>query len=167
VAKAIGKTTEQTKAKAAGTAASRKSADIQAIEQSCSKLVNQFAVYNDLGRYEEVADLFTDDGRYARPTDPASFVEGKANLLAAFKARPHDKLVRHLVSNVLIEVTSATTAKGFSYVTQYSGNTSNPAATHGWQANPSQLVGEYVDDYELTPTGWKIRQRSGKLIFTT
>lgn len=148
-------------------ALANKTQDLQAIELSCTKLVNQFAVYNDLGRYEEVAELFTDDGRYARPTDPASFVEGKANLLAAFKARPHDKLVRHIVSNVLIEVTSATSAKGFSYVTQYSGNTSNPAATHGWQANASQLVGEYVDEYELTPAGWKIRQRSGKLIFTT
>ncbi len=143
------------------------SADLQAIEFACTKLVNQFAVYNDLGRFDEVADLFTDDGRYARPTDPANFVEGKANLLAAFRARPQDKLVRHLVSNVLIVVTSATSAKGFSYVTQYSGTTSQLAPTHGWQANASQLVGEYSDDFVLTLDGWKIRQRSGKLIFTT
>ncbi len=141
--------------------------ELQAIELACTKLVNQFAVYNDLGRHEELAELFTDDGRYARPTDPASFVEGRAKLLAAFKARPQDKLVRHLVTNILIEVISPTTAKGFSYVTQYSGSTTKPAVTHGWQANPSRLVGEYSDDFVLTPAGWKIKQRSGKLIFTT
>lgn len=141
--------------------------ELQAIELACTKLVNQFAVYNDLGRHDELVELFTEDGRYARPTAPANFVEGRANLLAAFKARPKDKLVRHLVTNILIEVTSPTTANGFSYVTQYSGSTDKPAASHGWQANPSQLVGEYTDDFVLTPAGWKIRQRSGKLIFTT
>lgn len=138
-----------------------------AIELACAKLVNQFAVYSDLGRYEELAALFTEDGRYARPTEPANFVEGRSNLLASLKARPKDRLTRHLVTNVLIEVTSPTTARGFSYVTQYAGTTDKPAATHGWRANPSQLVGEYADDYVLTPDGWKIRQRSGKLIFTT
>jgi hypothetical protein len=138
-----------------------------AIELACAKLVNQFAVYSDLGRHEELAGLFTEDGRYARPTEPANFVEGRSNLLASLKARPRDTLTRHLVTNVLIEVTSPTTARGFSYVTQYAGTTDKPAATHGWRANPSQLVGEYTDDYVLTPDGWKIRQRSGKLIFTT
>jgi hypothetical protein len=144
-----------------------KDTNITAIELACARLVNQFAVYSDLGRYDELAALFTEDGRYARPTEPTNFVEGRSNLLASLKARPKDRLTRHLVTNILIEVTSLTTAKGFSYVTQYAGTTDKPAATHGWRANPSQLVGEYTDDYVLTPDGWKIRQRSGKLIFTT
>jgi diketogulonate reductase-like aldo/keto reductase len=110
------------------------SAELLAIELTCTKLVNQFAVYSDLGRYDELAALFTEDGRYARPTEPTNFVEGRADLLASLKARPKDKLTRHLVTNVLIEVTSATTAKGFSYVTQYSGTTDRPAATHGRHA---------------------------------
>lgn len=144
-----------------------KSTEIQAIEAACTRLVNQFAIYSDLARYEELAGLFTEDGRYARPTDPGNFVEGRANLLASLQARPKDKLTRHLVTNVLIEVTSPSTPNGFSYVTQYSGSTDNVAAPHGWRANPAQLVGEYTDEYLLTPAGWKIRQRSGKLIFTT
>ena len=142
-------------------------AEIQAIEFACTKLVNQFAVYSDAAHYDELAALFTDDGRYARPTDPANFISGHADLLTSFKARPKDKLTRHLVTNVVIDVTSPTTAKGPSYVTQYAGSTDQPAATHGWRANPAQLVGEYSDDYVLTAAGWKIRQRSGRLIFTT
>lgn len=142
-------------------------AEIQAIEFACTKLVNQFAVYSDAARCDELAALFTEDGRYARPTDPANFIVGHADLLTSFKARPKDKLTRHLVTNVVIDVTSPTTAKGFSYVTQYAGTTDKPAPTHGWRANPPQLVGEYSDDYVLTAAGWKIRQRSGRLVFTT
>lgn len=139
----------------------------QAIELACTRLVNAFAIYSDTGRYDELAALFTEDGRYARPTDPDNFIEGRANLLAAFKSRPQNRLTRHLVTNTLVEVTSATTARGISYVTQYAGTTDNKAATHGWQANPSQLVGEYSDEYVLTPEGWRIRARSGRLVFTT
>lgn len=141
--------------------------EIQAIELACAKLVNQFALYSDSGRYDELAALFTEDGRYARPTAPTQVVEGRGALLAAFKARPQDRLTRHLVTNVLVDVTSPTTARGFSYVTQYAGTVDKPAASFGWLAQPSQLVGEYSDEYVLTPAGWKIRQRSGKLIFTT
>lgn len=143
------------------------SAEIQAIELACTKLVNQFAVYSDHACYDELAALFAEDGRYARPTEPGNFVEGRSNLLASFKARPKEKVTRHLVTNVLIDVTSPTTAKGFSYVTQYAGTTDKPAPTYGWRANPPQLVGEYLDDYVLTDDGWKIRQRSGKLVLTT
>ena len=57
--------------------------DTTMIELACTKLVNQFAVFSDLGRYDELAALFTEDGRYARPTDPTSFVEGRSNLLAS------------------------------------------------------------------------------------
>lgn len=142
-------------------------AEIQAIEFACTKLVNQFALYSDTGRYDELAALFTEDGRYARPTDPTNFISGHADLLSSFKARPKGKLTRHLVTNIVIDVTSPTTAKGISYVTQYAGSTDNPAPAHGWRANPAQLVGEYSDDYVLTEAGWKIRQRVGRVVFTT
>src|SRR5688572_8903620 len=62
----------------------------QSIELACSKLCNQFAVFNDAGRHEELVALFTDDGLYARPLDPENFVQGPAAILAAFKARPQD-----------------------------------------------------------------------------
>jgi hypothetical protein len=141
--------------------------EIQAIEQACSKLITQFAVFNDLGHYEELANLFTGDGRYARPTDPDNFAEGRAAILAAFESRPRDKLTRHLITNILVDVTGPASASGFCYVTQYSGSTATPAAKFGHQANAAQLVGEYTDEFVLTASGWKFRQRSGKLIFTT
>lgn len=54
------------------------------IEQSCIKLVNQFANYNDAMRYEELAELFTEEASFARPTDPENYTVGKEQILAAF-----------------------------------------------------------------------------------
>jgi hypothetical protein len=141
--------------------------DIQMIEQACSKLISQFAVFNDAGRHEDLVNLFIEDGRYARPTDPENYVTGKTAILAAFKARPADKLTRHLITNVVVDVSSPITAQGICYVTLYTGSTAVPAEKFGFVANAKQLIGEYLDEFVLTEEGWKFSQRSGKLIFTT
>lgn len=138
----------------------------QAIEQACSRLINQFAVFNDANRHEELAELFVDDGSYARPTDPNTFVRGRAAILATFKARPADKLFRHLITNIVIDVHSAERATGMCYVTLYAGSTTQPAEKQGYIASPTQLVGEYHDEFVLTPAGWKFSTRAGLLIFS-
>ena len=141
--------------------------EIQSIELACSKLCNQFAVFNDAGSHEALVALFTEDGRYARPTDPDNFVSGRAAILAAFIARPKDKITRHLITNIVVNVTGAKTAQGLCYVTLFNGSTANPAERFGFKANPSVLIGEYHDEFVLTESGWKFSQRVGRLILTT
>jgi hypothetical protein len=141
--------------------------DMQAIELACTKLINQFANFNDGGRHDELAALFTEDGQYARPTDPDNFVQGRAAILAAFKGRAADKLTRHLITNIVVDVTGPASATGICYVTLYAGSTGKPADKYGYLANPSQLVGEYHDVFVLTPAGWKFSKRQGRLIFST
>jgi hypothetical protein len=141
--------------------------EIQSIELACSKLCNQFALFNDAGNHEDLAALFTVDGRYARPTDPDNFVSGRAAILAAFKARPKDNVTRHLITNIVVTVTGATTAQGLCYVTLYNGSTANLAEKIGFKANPSVLIGEYHDAFVLTDAGWKFSQRVGRLTLTT
>jgi hypothetical protein len=141
--------------------------DIQNIELACSKLCNQFAVFNDAGNHEDLVALFTEDGRYARPTDPENFVTGHTAILAAFKARPRDKVTRHLITNIVVNVTGAKTAQGLCYVTLFTGSTSSPAEKFGFKANPSVLIGEYHDQFVLIESGWKFSQRVGRLILTT
>lgn len=140
--------------------------DRQVIEYACARLVNQFAVCNDAGRYDTLAALFAEDGQYARPTDPDNFVVGREAILAAFKARPADKLTRHLISNVVIDVQAPTSASGICYVTLYSGSTARPAEKHGFVGQLSPLIGEYHDDFVLTTDGWKFRRRQGRLVFS-
>lgn len=141
--------------------------ETQSIELACSKLCNQFAVFNDAGNYNDLAALFIEEGRYARPTDPDNFVSGRAAILAAFKARPKDKITRHLISNIVVTVTSPTTAQGLCYVTLFNGSTSNPAEKFGFKANSAVLIGEYHDEFVLTEAGWKFSQRGGRLVLTT
>ncbi len=139
----------------------------QSIELACSKLCNQFAVFNDAGRHDELVELFIEEGLYARPLDPENFVRGRAPILAAFKARPKDKVFRHLITNIVIDVLGENTAKGLCYVTLFSGSTDNPAEKLDFKANPSVLIGEYHDDFVLTDQGWRFAKRAGRLIFTT
>lgn len=139
----------------------------QAIEQACSRLINQFAVFNDASRHDELVQLFVENGSYARPTDPDNFVQGRAAILAAFKARPADKITRHLITNIVVDVHSTERATAICYVTLYAGTTTKPAEKHGYIANASQLVGEYQDEFVLTAAGWKFSKRGGRLIFST
>jgi hypothetical protein len=141
--------------------------ETQSIELACSKLCNQFAVFNDAGSHEELVALFTEDGRYARPTDPDNFVSGRAAILAAFKARPKDRITRHLITNIVVNVTGVKTAQGICYVTLFNGSTANPAEKSGFKANAAVLIGEYRDEFVLTATGWKFSQRVGRLSLTT
>lgn len=137
------------------------------IEHACAKLMNQFAVFNDMGRFDELVELFVEEGRYARPIAPDAFIVGKADILASFEARPKDRVGRHLISNIIIDVLSPTTAKGVCYVALYSGTLDQKAAKFGLQAQASQFIGEYQDDFVLTAQGWKFAQRKGNITFTT
>ena len=137
------------------------------IEQACTRLINQFAVCNDAGRFNELVDLFTADGRYARPIAPEVFITGRADILASFEARPQDRVGRHLITNIVIDVLDSTHARGFCYATLYSGSSGHKAEKFGLQAQASQFIGEYADRFELTPQGWKFVERKGCIIFTT
>jgi hypothetical protein len=136
------------------------------IEQACTRLMNQFAILNDSGRFTELAALFTDNARYARPIAPDAMIEGKANILATFESRPKERVGRHFISNIVIDVQSAEKATGVCYVLLFSGHVDKPAEKFGLQAQAPQLVGEYHDEFALTAAGWQFQQRKGRIIFS-
>ena len=139
----------------------------QLIEMACTRLVNQFSNFNDRRDFEALSNLFTEDGAFARPTDPDNFVEGRDNILAAFQGRPNDRITRHLISNVVIDVTDENSASGLCYATLFMAPADAEPAKMGVKASPSQFVGEFNMDFSLTEHGWKIARQSGKIIFTT
>lgn len=137
-----------------------------AIEQACTRLINQFAVFNDQARFIELADLFTDDAQYARPIAPDVLITGRANILATFEARPKERVGRHIISNIVIDVQGPGRATGVCYALLYSGSIDKPAEKFGLQAIPPQLVGEFHDEFVLTPAGWRFQVRKGRIIFS-
>lgn len=139
----------------------------QSIEQACTKLVNLYYHYNDNRDFRSAAALFSEDGAFARPTDPENFTVGRANIQAAYESRPHDRIARHIISNIIIDVVDTEHAKGSCYATLFMAPVDAEKAQFGVKANDSQLMGEFDMEFILTDEGWKIARSTGRIIFTT
>ena len=139
----------------------------QSIEQACTRIVKQFSNFNDRGDYESLCNLLTPDASFARPTDPENFTHGREEILAAFQSRPNDRITRHIISNIVIEASDETTAKGTCYATLFMAPVDAEKAKFGVKANPSQFIGEFYIDFSLTSEGWKISRQTGIIVFTT
>lgn len=124
----------------------------RAIEWECTRLINLYANLNDAARWPEVAELYAEDGLMTRPTAPDAPVVGRAAILAAFTARP-PRTTRHICANIVIDVESATAARGRSAMLLFTGG-------------PAPLVGGFADRFVLTMDGWRFAERRGSLDFT-
>lgn len=137
--------------------------DRQAIELACEKLIKQFVVFNDLGELDKLAELFTEDGSFARPLDPDNPISGRAEILAMMKARP-PRLSRHFMSNILVDVKSADEASAISYVVFLT--TTDVDAPRPVACEPTMYMGEYRDTFVRTSAGWRIKSRRGSMTMT-
>ncbi|WP_169053629.1 nuclear transport factor 2 family protein [Alteraurantiacibacter aquimixticola] len=128
------------------------------IEQACGKLPLLFAHYADIGDHAALKDLFTADGTYDRPFQPGYPFHGRDAIQSIFRDRP-PILVRHIVTNVLVEVVSETKARGTNYVTMLS----NHANTEMPQEAGGIFVGGFADEYVLDAGTWRFASRAGHL----
>jgi hypothetical protein len=138
-----------------------------AIERACERLIYEFAEAVDLRNDAHLANLFTEDATYARPTDPDTVTTGRDNIVKAFAARPGGRITRHLCSNVIITVESPTRAHGRSRVVLVAGPDTDPHPQFGYKADARQLVGEFVDEFVKTPDGWRFASRRGRVTLHT
>jgi hypothetical protein len=134
-----------------------------AIEWECSKLCHAFANYGDVNDFVSLANLFTIDGSMSRPSVPDVDITGRQAIIDAFGKRPA-LVIRHIVTNVQIEVLSETEARGFSLVLWLSAPQTD--APLPLLAGPMQ-VGEFRDVYVKTTEGWKFKERKGQLVLRT
>ena len=130
-----------------------------AIEWQCQKLCNQFANYNDQNDFRAVCDLFTEDGSFWRPSVPDTEIKGRENIYQAFLQRP-PLVIRHIVSNCVIDVQSETEASGHSYLIFLAAPlTEEPLPL---LAGPMH-IGEFHDRFVKIDGIWKFRERRGSL----
>lgn len=127
-------------------------------ERDCERLVKQFALFSDLGNMDALADLFAEKGSFARPADPDNPIVGREKIRAVMKARP-PRVSRHLVSNILIDLTDADAATGQSYVTLWTS--SDVDGKPPVVADPKFSVGEMRDNFVRTQDGWRFQARRG------
>ena len=134
-----------------------------AAEAACRALVLRAADAVDGGDAQGFAALFVPDGTLVRPD--GSVLQGRAAIAQAYAARDPDRLTQHLVCNQQVSVDlQAGTAHARSKVLLWTGRHSSPSTPQGRLADAVSQVGEFVDQLENTPEGWRIRSRRAQFI---
>lgn len=87
----------------------------RAIEWDCTQHILKFYRYLDEKRYQELAELFADDGSWTRLNVE---LVGKGNILEAMRERD-DWLTAHLVTNVCVDIIDDVHANTTQYITLY------------------------------------------------
>jgi hypothetical protein len=137
--------------------------DAMLAKQACYDLVMRFVACNDRRDPQGLAALFAETGVLVRPNGDT--LVGPAAIAAAYADRPADRLTRHLVGNVLIDVTSATSAIGSSTVLLWSGSAQDTPGPFGRPAQGRQVMGEFEDTFVRTVQGWRIARREACFTF--
>ncbi|MGF6274202.1 ketosteroid isomerase-like protein [Massilia sp. UYP11] len=128
------------------------------VRQACAELIALYALLNDERRYEELADLFTEDATLFRPSSPDQPIRGRAAILEAFRKRPDSVVTFHVTSDVLVEASAAGVVQVRSKMLMF-------AATRGEAgSNKAPVAGTFHDTVVSTPDGWKFSQRRGALV---
>ena len=124
----------------------------RAIEWDCAQVLTRFFNYFDQWRYEDMADLFAPDGVWHRQ---GRALQGRAAILAALAERSTTQRVRHVVTNLQIDVVDADTAASLLYVTAYRHDTGAK------QTEPPRIRAPYLllvvpGRLRRTQAGWRI-----------
>jgi ketosteroid isomerase-like protein len=135
----------------------------RAIEADCERLIKRYVNLNDAQDWPAVAALYTEDARFARPSQPDVFVEGREAILASFLARPA-RAQRHVIANVVVEVDDADHARAFSVIVLYMGDAAKDGGLPVQDAK-SPLIGTFTDRLVRTRDGWRFAERVGGLDF--
>jgi hypothetical protein len=85
------------------------------IEWDCNQLILNFYGFLDEKRYEELVELFAEDGAWVRLNTE---LKGKQKIREAMNERD-DWLTAHLVTNVRIDIVDADHANTTQYITLY------------------------------------------------
>jgi ketosteroid isomerase-like protein len=136
------------------------------IERACTRLILESAAANDRQDFEAFAALFTKDGVLHRPAGEP--LRGPRAIAESYSSRPASRITRHLCTNILIDVDSATTARGSTYVILYSADASGASdKKFGLTSETRKLLGEFEDRFVLTDAGWRIVERRARFVMHT
>lgn len=132
-----------------------------AAEWACERLIKQFAQLNDAQNHDGIAALFVENARFSRPLAPDDYFEGRETIRAMFRDRPK-RLALHIMTTILIEQTSPTTARGRCYLTYVSNGDATAAQPAPLEGAP--MYGQFDDEFVLTDEGWRFSLRRGSIV---
>lgn len=135
----------------------------RAVEWDVTRLIHEYTWANDAQDWDKCASLYTEDARFARPSKPDEFIEGRKAILASFTARP-PRAQRHVIANTLVTAEGPATARAKSVIVLYMGDVPEEGGLPV-QDSKSPLIGTFTDLCVLTPEGWRFKERVGGLDF--
>ena len=130
----------------------------RAIEWDCQQLLNRVTNLLDQGKWQELADCYTEDATLARPSDPDNPFRGREEILASLEARP-PRTTCHLLTNSTFEVKSPTEVLAYSRVLLMAGEAGDGVVE---TTNPL-LAGSFTDQLKKTGEHWQIHNRQGSI----
>lgn len=122
--------------------------DIRAIEL----LQRLYAQLNDGADWHAVAELFTEDARFARPSTPEQPIVGRDAILRSLLARPRAAGRRHLVANPEVELLDAHTARATCH---------SILLVEHRDGSGTVSVGGFRDQLRRAEAGWRFTARLG------
>lgn len=122
---------------------------------ACERLSLDYSYYADTGRMDIWSELFAEDAELVVGGVTQS---GRAAILKSVSGPRGEIQSIHAISNVRIDVVSATEATGSVYITAYMAPKTNGAATMATIA--PAVVGIYEDAYRKTADGWRFARRA-------
>lgn len=135
----------------------------RAIEWDCQQVLIRFINDLDARDYEKLAALMAPDGQWFRPDGPARGPEG---VLAACRARPAPSglIIRHVISNIVVDVIDADHAHAVTYLTVYRHEAAAAPQLPVPLAGP-YMVGISTNKLARTPEGWRITEKRTTRLF--
>lgn len=128
-------------------------------DMACQRLVIASYSLMDQGRYEETAALFTDDAVWVRGGKP---VAGRGAILDALNQRPTSDLSRHLITNVLVELTSDRDGTATACFVPLRGTKREDGSV---ATPPITNVGDLAYRFRREAGGWRIAHLQPTMIF--
>lgn len=135
------------------------------IERACERVVLDAAAFADTNEAQKLADLFADHGTLVRPGGKP--LRGRMAIHDAYASRSPDRITRHLISNVRVDVLSEITASSICYVQVWSGSMIDDAGPLGRPCSKPLAVGEFIDRFQKFGEDWRITSREAKFILST
>jgi len=129
--------------------------------EACRNLIIDFATFIDSDQTSRLGELMTAETTFARPTDPGNVISGSAAILAAFAARPRNRVTQHLNLNIRIRQTGPDTAEGFSVVVLYLAEAAEELVPGKGRKAIGPILGTWSDTFVRTPAGWRFKDRRG------
>ena len=130
-----------------------------AIGWDCERLIHLYSMLNDAGDFQAMADMFTADGVFARPSQGDVLIRGREAILAAYTSRP-PRFTRHMITTVVVTVEDADNATAHSYLSLHAGQAGQGLPR---PAEPAYLIGDFKDRLVRVEGVWKFKARLGSL----